>query len=132
MAGYIQIWARSEADALTLPSPDNDGALQTQSTAVDGGFNGNNQFIGQKVGRDRSKIELSWRIMDAALWKQVLTVLDAFVIHVRYYDAAKGITVRQFYTSDRSSAPLTLKADGITWDTAKNCKLNLIDTGRDG
>ena len=131
MAGFIRIWAADEASAIDVPYPDNDSALQTVATAVNGAFNGANEFIGQKVGRDRTKQELGWKIMDATLWRQLLQLFDAnFVVHVRYYAMAKGIVTREMYVSDRSASPLEIGADGMTWITAKNCKLSVIDTGR--
>lgn len=128
--GFIRIWSGTETP-LELPYPDNDSGLQTIATAVNGAFNGLNQFIGQKVGRDRGKVELSWKVMDAALWQQILQRFNAsFVLYVQYYDMAAGVITRSFYVSDRSARPLDFAEDGMTWKTARDCKLNLIDTGR--
>lgn len=128
--GFIKLWSGSET-ALWLPYPDSDSGLQTIATAVNGAFNGLNQFVGQKVGRDRGKVELAWKVMDAALWRQILQCFDAhFVVNIQYYDMAAGLKVRSFYVSDRSARPLNFMEDGMTWKTARDCKLNLIDTGR--
>ena len=129
--GFIKIWAISEEDAILIPYPDADSGLQTKATSVNGAFNGNNEFIGQKVGRDRGRIDLAWKFMDAAVWRNILQLFEQhFVVYIRYYDMSSGITVRSFYVSDRTARPAEFEKDGMTWKTAKDCKLNLIDTGK--
>lgn len=115
---------------LPLPWPDYSSGLQTISTLVDGGRNGEGVFIGQRVGRDQSKVELGWSCLDADTWAAVLRKFDTqFDNEVEYFDAvtAKKIT-RRMYVSDRSQRPLRVDGTGnvLTWT---ECKLNLIDTG---
>ena len=74
--GFVKIWATTEKDAIWLPYPDSDSGLQTKSTSVNGAFNGNNVFVGQKVGRDRGKIDLRWKRLDAALWQSVMSLFS--------------------------------------------------------
>lgn len=129
--GFVKIWATSENDAIWVPYPDAESGLQTKATSVNGAFNGNNVFIGQKVGRDRGKIEMNWKRMDAAVWRDILALFSAhFVIRITYYDMADGIVTRSFYVSDRTARPGEFMEDGLTWKTAVDCKFSLIDTGK--
>lgn len=129
--GFVKIWATTESDAIWLPYPDNDSGLQTKATSVNGAFNGNNVFVGQKVGRDRGKIELSWKRLDAAIWRSVTSLFSKhFVVRMTYYDMADGVVTRSFYVSDRTARPGEFLEDGLTWRTAVDCKFSLIDTGK--
>lgn len=113
------------------PYPNCDSGLQTQATMVDGDRNGSGVFIGQRVGRDQSKVELQWFVLDAATWASLLQVFeDSFVNPVEYYDMVKGeIVTRNMYVSDRTARPGKIDPDTGVWLTARDCKLNLIDTG---
>lgn len=121
-----------EIDGLALPYPNKDSGLQTQITLVDGSRNQNGVFIGQKVGRDQSKVELQWYSMQAGLWSQLLKLLRAKVNHaVKYYDMAEGtIITREMYVSDRSARPKRIDPHTGVWLIAADCKLSLVDTGR--
>lgn len=115
---------------MALPWPDYSSGLQTISTLVDGGRNGDGVFVGQRIGRDQSKVELQWSCLDAATWAAVLQKFEVqFDNNVEYFDAvtAQKIT-RRMYVSDRSQRPLRVDAQGnvLVWT---DCKLNLVDTG---
>lgn len=115
---------------LAMPWPDYSSGLQTISTLVDGGRNGDGVFVGQRIGRDQSKVELQWSCLDAAAWSAVLQKFKAqFNNDVEYFDAvsAQKIT-RRMYVSDRSQRPLKVDAQGnvLVWT---DCKLSLVDTG---
>lgn len=105
--------------------------MQTQVTMVSEGRNANGIFIGQRVGRDQSKVELEWGRMPARTWAELLQIFTAtFVNPVTYYDMAAGqMVTRQMYVSDRSAQPHKIDAATGIWLEAKNCKLNLVDTG---
>lgn len=121
-------------DGEDFPWPDWEQGMQTASSLVDGGRNVDGVFIGRQVGRNQSKIQLQWYILPASVWGRMLQKFDPehggkFINPVSYYDmAAMQITTRNMYVSDRTASPLTIDADG-NWLYAKNCKLNLIDTG---
>ena len=114
-----------------FPWPDQESGLQTQSTLVDGGRNAQGVFIGQRVGRDQSKVELQWYSMDADTWSTLLQLFRKnFVNPVEYYDMAEGkVIVRNMYVSDRTAQPGRINPQTGEWIKVKNCKLNLIDTG---
>ena len=114
------------------PYPDCESGLQTQSTNVSGGLNNEGIFIGQRVGRDKSKVELKWTIMEAQTWASLLQQFERkFVSAVEYYDMAKGAgIVRHMYVNDRTAGPFRIDPATGIWLIARDCKLNLIDTGR--
>lgn len=114
-----------------FPWPDKESGLQTQSTLVSEGRNMDGVFIGQRVGRDLSKVELTWFRMDAQEWARLLRLFQrSFVNPVSYYDmTAGGIITRNMYVSDRTAQPERVDPATGIWITAKNCKLNLVDTG---
>ena len=113
------------------PYPDCESGMQTQTTLVNGGRNAQGVFIGQRIGRDQSKIELQWTIMEAQTWTSLLQQFERkFVSAVEYYDVAKGaVIVRNMYVSDRTTRPFRIDPATGIWLIAKDCKLNLIDTG---
>lgn len=123
--GFVRI------GTILVPYPDYESGLQTTTTLVDGSRNQYGVFIGQRIGRDQSKIELQWTRMDIATWTAILQAFDAsFVLPVQYYDMSKGaVLVRKMYVNDRTAQPDGFLADGMSWAGARNCKLNLIDTG---
>ena len=116
---------------IKLPWPDYGSGMQTQSTLVNGSRNSQGVFIGQRIGRDQSKIEMQWFTLDAQLWASVLQVFETnFANPVEYYDMAKGqVIIRNMYVNDRTARPGRINPQTGEWITAKDCKLNLIDTG---
>lgn len=114
-----------------FPYPNKESGLQTQTTLVNGGLNSQGIFIGQRVGRDKSKIELQWYSMDAQTWASLLQLFHQnFVNPVEYYDMVKGqVIIRNMYVNDRTARPGRINPQTGEWITAKDCKLNLIDTG---
>lgn len=118
-------------EGIKFPYPNIDSGLQTQVTMVDGGRNLSGVFIGRRVGRDQSKIELEWYSMEAQLWASLLQIFEKqFVARVEYYDMVAGkVIMRKMYVSDRSARPG--RCDPLTgaWLYAKDCKLSLVDTG---
>ncbi|MEG0899510.1 MAG: hypothetical protein RSF40_07370 [Oscillospiraceae bacterium] len=119
-----------ELSGVAVPFPDYGSGKQTTSTTVNGGFNALNVFIGQRVGRDRTKMELSLGELDAGLWSELCQKFKVgFVNSVRYYDMVEGrIITRKFYVNDRSALPDKVNEQG-EWITAKDCSFNVIDTG---
>lgn len=114
-----------------FPYPNKESGLQTQTTLVNGGRNAQGVFIGQRIGRDQSKVELQWYSMDAQTWASLLRLFQqSFVNPVEYYDMVKGqVIVRNMYVSDRTARPGRINPQTGIWITVKDCKLNLIDTG---
>ena len=114
-----------------VPYPSSDSGLQTIATVVDGGRMADGVFRGQKIGRDQSKVELTWRVLTPEQWGRILSIFNNnFVVSVYYLDAvSNGFVTRNMYVGDRSARP-------FMWNAATNrpkyyldCKANLIDTG---
>lgn len=114
-----------------FPWPNKSSGMQTASTFVSDGRNTNGAFIGQKVGRDLSKIELQWYKMDAQTWAHLLQLFEAnFINPVVYYDMVKGKMIsRNMYVSDRSAKPYRVDPATGAWLVAGDCKLSLVDVG---
>lgn len=119
-----------ELAGIQVPFPEYGSGKQTTSTTVNGGFNALNVFIGQRVGRDRTKVELALGELDADLWSELCQKFKVgFVNTVKYYDMVEGrVITRKFYVNDRSAAPGKVTEQGV-WLTAKECSFNVIDTG---
>lgn len=119
-----------ELSGVVVPYPDDGSGKQTTSTTVNGAFNALNVFIGQRVGRDRSKIEMSWDEMDINLWSHLCQKFKVgFVNPIRYFDMVENrIITRYFYVNDRSARPGRVNDKG-EWLTARECSFNVIDTG---
>ena len=115
---------------VNFPYPAYESGLQTQTTMVNGGRNAKGVFIGQRVGRDQSKVELVWPTMSAAQWSALLQLFKtSFVNSVTYFDAVEGKKItRRMYVNDRTQTPFVVDDDGnvTMW---RDCRLNLIDTG---
>ena len=114
-----------------LPPLSIDSGKSTISTNVNAGRNTNAVVVGQKIGRDQSKLECNWSYLPANEWKRILDIFErSFFNQVRYYDMQKGTFItRTMYVGDRSARPF--KLNGLKEPTGYlECQLNLIDTGR--
>lgn len=116
---------------VSIPNPNNDSLVQTVATLVNSGRNADGQFIGQKIGRDQTKIELEWSMLSTEEWAAILSIFEKnFVNEVTYFDMVKKrLHTRQFYVGDRSGRPFSpdMAMNPRAWI---DCKANLIDTGR--
>ena len=116
-------------NVIPLPSPD--AAKQTTITVVDSARNANAVVIGQKIGRDQSKIEYRVPFLTGAEWSRILSIFDnSFVNSVTYFDQQKGKKItRDMYVNDRTAEPYAIDENGnvTVW---KDCAFNLIDMGR--
>lgn len=114
-----------------IPNPDQDSFKQSVMTLVNSGRNADGQVIGQKIGRDQSKIELSWAWLTSDEWSEILKIFEtSFFNTVSYTDMVTNQTItREMYVGDRSATPFC--NNGSNQPTHyRDCKLNLIDTGR--
>ena len=70
--------------------------------------------------------------MEAQTWASLLQQFERkFVSAVEYYDMAKGaVIVRYMYVNHRTARPFRIDPATGIWLIARDCKLNLIDTGR--
>ena len=113
-----------------LPMTKVDTGKQTVATIVNDSRNALGAFIGQKIGRDQSKIEFVAPALTASEWSSILAIFEnSFVNNVTYYDMVSGQKItRKMYVNDRTATPLAVDDNGnvLVW---KDCSLNLIDTG---
>lgn len=119
-----------EIDGYELP-PCKRGVKIVTTTLVNSGRNANGAVVGQKIGRDQYKIDgLEWSVLDDVTWENILSKLDKFFVMVTFNDpvtnAKKTI---QMYCGDRSGEPYYVDETGKP-TLYRNCKVNLIDTGR--
>ena len=113
-----------------LPMIKVDSGKQTVATLVNDSRNALGVFIGQKIGRDQSKVEYVAPVLTADEWSEILQLFEtSFVNNVTYFDMVSNQKItRKMYVNDRTATPLAIDDDGnvIVW---KDCTLNLIDTG---
>lgn len=107
------------------------GVKPIVTTVVNAARNANGVFVGQKIGRDLYKIDsLEWSFLTAEEWARILKLLDAFVVNVTFHDPVKNTTVTiPMYCGDRTAEPYWINESGAPTHY-RNCKVNLIDTGR--
>lgn len=109
------------------------GLQQIVSTVVDSARNANGEVVGQKVGRDQQKLnELQWAYLTAAQWSAILQQFKNFYVTVTYPDMVTGSwTSRKMYPGDRTATPFHLDTKtGLPKDYI-DCRVNLIDCGKD-
>lgn len=100
------------------------------TTAVNGGRNANNKFVGQKIGRDNYKIDnLEWPYLDAATWSSMLKEFKDFSCTVQFWDMVNNdwITLTM-YPGDRTADVFKIDSEGRPTHYI-NCKVNIIDMG---
>lgn len=114
-----------------LPMISADSGNETITTAVNAGRNANAVIVGQKIGRDQSKLELKWSYLPANKWAEVLTIFEnSFFNDVTYFDMQKNKRItRKMYVNDRKARPFKLDENNNPTGYLE-CSLNLIDTGK--
>lgn len=114
----------------SLPMTKVDTGKQTVATLVNDSRNALGVFIGQKIGRDQSKVEYVAPILTASEWSEILQLFEEnFVNDVTYFDMVTNTKkTRKMYVNDRTATPYAVDEEGnvVVW---KDCSLNLIDTG---
>lgn len=111
--------------------PSKRGVSIVVTTVVNSGRNANAAVVGQKVGRDQYKIDgLEWPFLTAAQWSKILGILNNFFVDVTFSDPVtnKRKTIKM-YCGDRTAQPYWVDSNGKPTHY-KDCKVNLIDTGR--
>lgn len=111
--------------------PSKRGVSIVVTTVVNSGRNANGAVVGQKVGRDQYKIDgLEWPFLTAAQWSKILGILNTFFVDVTFSDPVtnKRKTIKM-YCGDRTAQPYWVDSNGKPTHY-KDCKVNLIDTGR--
>ena len=108
------------------------GVKIINSTVVDAARNTNGVTVGQKIGRDLYKIDgLEWAVLTAEEWSRILKSLEPFYVNLTFWDDVdnKKRTIL-VYPGDRSAEPYFVNSEGKP-TLFRNCKVNLIDTGKD-
>lgn len=118
---------------MTIPAPAYGSGGFTLSTLVDGGRNQEGNFIGQVIGDDKLKIDITFSALTPVQLQKFLALFDrrqggSFTNTFTVLDPALG-TFRQalMYIGDRSGQPLMLDAVTSIPEWYLNIKANLIE-----
>jgi hypothetical protein len=115
-------------NGVAMPAPDEKPEI-IESTFVDSGRNANGVVVGQVVGRPIWKINnLQWSNLTPEQWARLKRALSPFFIPVTFTNDYNERITLIMYPGDRTSTPFHV--DGLSYTQFKNCKFNLIDTGR--
>lgn len=110
-------WVKT-ASGIEIPEPAFDSGQVTISTLVNAGRNAQGKFIGQVIGNDKLKVELSWKVLTPAQFRAVLQLFDRaqggkfvndFVVYDPRVNAYRTLTM---YVGDRSGRPLMVANPG--------------------
>ena len=103
---------------IAVPEPAYGSGGVTISTLVNAGRNANGQFIGQVIGNDKLKIDMSWDVLSPSQFQTMLALFDRrqggkFVNTFRIYDP-RSMTYRNtvMYVGDRSGTPIMVTPGG--------------------
>lgn len=115
---------------IAFPYPDKDSGLQTVATLVNSARTADGVMRGEKIGRDQSKIELTWNVLTPEVWSHMLQQFEDFSFTIRYIDMVTNDWVtRKFYVGDRSARPYLIDPETNRPKYYVQCKANVIDTG---
>lgn len=123
--GFLKI------NGIELPSPLR-GVTVTVVTNVETDQNSNGEIVGQRVGRDKYKIDgLEWPWLTSDEWAKMLSLLSNYFVYVTFVDPITNAekTIRM-YPSDRKATPHRVDGSGKPTHFT-DCTFNLIDTGAD-
>ncbi len=115
---------------IAFPYPDKESGLQTISTLVNSARTADGVMRGEKIGRDQSKIELTWNVLTPEQWSSMLKQFDNFFFPIKYIDMVTNDWVtRKFYVGDRSARPYMIDPVTNKPKFYVQCKANVIDVG---
>lgn len=110
-------WITTQS-GIAIPDPAVESGNITISTLVNGGRNADGKFVGQVIGNDKLKIELSWNVLTPEQFQALLSLFDKtqggkFVNTFTVYDP-RTMTYRniKMYVGDRSGRPLMVSNAG--------------------
>ena len=117
-------------DGYKFPYPSKDSGLQGTYTIVDASRNANGQMVGERIGRDQAKIELTWSALTATQWSSLLKIFKKFTFKVKYIDqVTNDWKERTFYVGDRTAQPFLIAPVTNRPKYYLNCQSNIIDVG---
>lgn len=103
------------------------------ATNVDGARNESGNFIGQVVGNDKLKIEVSFKHMTPEQLQELLKIWDrtqggSFVNKFRVFDPrVNDFVVKTMYVGDRSGLPYMINPTTMRPEFFVDIKANLIE-----
>lgn len=116
-----------------FPYPSYESGLQTTVTTVDSARMADGVLRAKKIGRDQSKVELTWAALTPEVWSKMLKIFDEnFYFNIRYFDMVQNNWItRRFYVGDRSAQPFMVDKETGRPRYWLNCQANVIDTGEE-
>ena len=116
-----------------FPYPSHESGLQYSITTVDSARMADGVLRAKKIGRDQSKVELTWAALTAEQWSKMLKIFkDNFYFNIRYFDMVENDWItRRFYVGDRSAQPFMVDKNTGRPRYWLNCQANVIDTGEE-
>lgn len=114
-----------------IPYPSSTSGLQNVATFVNSARTADGVVRGEVIGRNVSKVELTWNALTPEEWSTILMEFKkSFYFNFTYLDMETNeFVTRKFYVGDRSAQPYLV--DPATNRPAYyiNCKANVIDVG---
>lgn len=129
--GKVLAWVKT-AKGIALPPPLLGSGNISISTLVDGGRNGNGNFIGQVVGDDKLKLEMSFPALSPAEFMGLLKIFDRkrggkFINTFRVFDPrVNDFVYMDMYVGDRSGTPYLVNPQTMRPSFWRDVKANLI------
>ena len=116
-----------------FPYPSAESGLQHTVTTVDSARMADGVLRAKKIGRDQSKVELTWAALTPEVWSKMLKIFDEnFYFNIRYFDMVQNDWItRRFYVGDRSAQPFMVDKNTGRPRYWLNCQANVIDTGEE-
>lgn len=124
-------WIQTD-NGIALPTPDMGSGKVSISTLVDGGRNQNGNFIGQVIGNDKLKIEMTFSVLSPQEMRNFLKLFDraqggSFVNRFRVFDPRiNDFTYLTMYVGDRSSTPYMVNPRTLQPTFWRDVSANLI------
>ncbi len=124
-------WIETDG-GIALPVPALDSGKVSISTLVDGGRNQNGNFIGQVIGNDKLKVEMTFRVLSPQEMANFLKIFDrsqggSFVNRFKVFDPRiNGFTYLTMYVGDRSGTPYMVNPQTLQPKFWKDVSANLI------
>lgn len=117
---------------LEVPYPSKDSGLQHVVTLVDSARNANGVVTGEVIGRNQSKVEMTWAALPCDVWSAILQEFKRnFYFNFTYMDMESNDWItRIFYVGDRTAQPFLIDPETNKPRYYLQCKANCIDTGR--
>lgn len=110
-------WVKT-ASGIEIPAPAYESGTVTIATLVNAGRNANGKFVGQVIGDDKLKIDMSWSALSPTQFQDLLKIWDRsqggkFVNTFVVYDPrVMQYREMKMYVGDRSGKPIMVDNPG--------------------